>query len=85
MAAQLPARVLDRRRRPARPGTSKPSVTSLKWWISDSIDWPMILRMYSSELPIPSEPIDSCAGQPIFGSCDHHRAGLLEPLDAPAS
>ena len=82
MAAELAARVLDRRRRPGPAGTAKPSVTSLKWWISDSIDWPMILRTCSSELPIPSEPIDSCAGQAIFASCDHHRAGLGEPLTA---
>ena len=47
-------------------GTRKPSVTSLKWWISDSIDWPMIFATCSSELPRPSTPIASCAGQAIF-------------------
>ena len=41
-------------------------MTSLKWWISASIDWPMMCLMCSLELPIPSLPIDSCAGQAIF-------------------
>ena len=26
-------------------GTRKPSVTSLKWWMSASIDWPMMCLM----------------------------------------
>lgn len=47
-------------------GTLKPSVTSLKWWIRDSIDWPMIFLTCSSELPMPSLPMDSCAGQATF-------------------
>ena len=41
-------------------------MTSLKWWISDSIEVPMILRMCSSELPMPSGPRASWAGQAIF-------------------
>src|SRR6185369_17430609 len=47
-------------------GTRKPSVTSLKWWMSDSIDWPMIFATCSSELPSPSAPMASWAGQAIF-------------------
>lgn len=41
-------------------------MTSLKWWIRDSIDWPMIFLTWPSELPMPSLPMDSCAGQAIF-------------------
>ena len=47
-------------------GTRKPSVTSLKWWISDSIEEPMISRMWSRLLPWPSPPMASWAGQAIF-------------------
>lgn len=47
-------------------GTRKPSVTSLKWWISASIEVPMMCAMCRGELPMPSAPMASCAGQPIF-------------------
>ena len=47
-------------------GTLKPSVTSLKWWMSASIELPMISRMCSRLLPMPSPPMASCAGQPTF-------------------
>ena len=41
-------------------------MTSLKWWMSDSIDSPMISRMWSRLLPMPSLPMASWAGQAIF-------------------
>ena len=47
-------------------GTRKPSVTILKWWISASMDSPMMCRMCSAELPWPSAPTLSCAGHAIF-------------------
>ncbi|CKR39392.1 Uncharacterised protein [Mycobacterium tuberculosis] len=40
-----------------------PSVTSLKWWISASIEEPMILAMCLGELPRPSGPTCRSAGQ----------------------
>src|SRR5215475_5979094 len=49
-------------------GTRKPSVTSLKWWMRASIDWPMMWAMWAGEFPRPSVPTPSCAGQPILGS-----------------
>ncbi len=52
-------------------------MTSLKWWIRASIEVPMISLMWSSELPMPSLPIASWAGQAIFLSADHH--GLAGP------
>ena len=45
-----------------------PSVTSLKWWISASIELPMILAMCSGELPSPSGPTFRSAGQAILRS-----------------
>ena len=61
-------------------------MTSLKWWISASMDWLMMCAMWSGELPIPSGPSASLAGQPILASLDHHRVvGRLrarEPVHA---
>ena len=41
-------------------------MTSLKWWIRASIDSPMMWRMWSRLLPMPSLPIASWLGQAIF-------------------
>ena len=41
-------------------------MTSLKWWISASIDSPMMWRMWSRLLPMPSLPMASWLGQAIF-------------------
>ncbi len=41
-------------------------MTSLKWWMSASMDWLMMCAMWSGELPIPSGPRASWAGQPIL-------------------
>src|SRR5215469_10936992 len=49
-------------------GTRNPSVTSLKWWIRPSMDWPMMCAMCSGDGPMPSGPRDSRAGQPILAS-----------------
>ena len=49
-------------------GTRKPSVTSLKWWMSASMDWPMMWAMWSGAGPRPSGPSASRAGQPILAS-----------------
>src|ERR1035441_8388570 len=49
-------------------GTRNPSVISLKWWMSASMDWPMMCAMCSGEGPRPSGPSDSLAGQPILAS-----------------
>ena len=51
-------------------------MTSLKWWISASIDSPMMWRMWSRLLPMPSLPMASWLGQPIFLSRDHDRRAL---------
>ena len=37
--------------------------------MSASIDSPMMWRTYSSEFPMPSGPVDRCAGHATFGSC----------------
>ncbi len=47
--------------------------------MSASIDWPMILAMWAGELPSPSAPTASWAGQPILASATitGSRAGRL--------
>src|SRR4029078_7356705 len=47
-------------------GSRNPSWTSVKWWIRASIDSPMMWRMWSRLLPMPSLPIASWLGHAIF-------------------
>ena len=41
---------------------------NLKWWMSASMDWPMMCAMCCGDGPSPSGPRDSWAGQPILAS-----------------
>ena len=43
-------------------------MTSLKWWMSASIEVPMIFFTWSRLWPMPSAPSASCAGQAILVS-----------------
>src|SRR6185437_3915814 len=58
-------------------GTRKPSVTSLKWWMSASMDWPMMCAMCSGDGPRPSGPSDSRAGQPILATWMGHGSFVM--------
>ncbi len=73
--------------RPGPAGTRKPSVTSLKWWISDSIDWPMIFAdvLEGVAHAVAAERELGGPGDLLVG--DHDRArlqpveGLLDDLE----
>src|SRR5215469_4813776 len=67
-------------------GTRKPSVTSLKWWMSASMDWLMMWAMWSGAGPRPSGPRASRAGQPILALLDEPQrlVHLVHPDQVPA-